>query len=436
MYQVGIIGNGISAKIAALAAASAQCHVTLFEVGSESAKLAHAHLLLAGSWQALLELAPDIAFDINSLAFADTTRDWRFHSAVGKITTMPCHVSTPVISAGHLRTILTAAVRRRPNIEIQAITDTDIAELLKKPGDSSYFLATGMMTPLTTTILRGITGHTLDINKEARHSVYSSFNFQFGPDDEPCWRVKIRDLRCDGQHGLLAQIFDNGSALVSAVSGGPVRTIPELTRFLCGIGESAFGETLRYANMTAPIQWYRSPGTIRRLTSILGGWHPNICLFGDAALATDPYFGHGTFLAAVQGLALKQALTFDRSVSLRQKLDIFRTKQDHLLSKCLDLQAKLRSPHIVSKFSIMTRLKTLSSLHLSIGLRRKFIRKIHMIEFLENIKLSWRSQNEEESSVSHLSGDEITFSAMERLISHDQSRPIARQKRRSVAVDR
>jgi glycine/D-amino acid oxidase-like deaminating enzyme len=171
LYQIGIIGNGISAQIAALAAASARCQVTLFEVGTVPAKLAHAHLLLAGSWQALLELAPDLASDLDSRDFADITRDWSFYSAIGKITTRPCRLSTPVLSAEKLLTILKEAVRRRPNIAIQSITAAGMSALLKNPGPNSYFLATGMLTPLTATILTGFTGYFIERRENAKPSV-------------------------------------------------------------------------------------------------------------------------------------------------------------------------------------------------------------------------------------------------------------------------
>jgi hypothetical protein len=179
-----------------------------------------------------LELAPDLASDLDSRDFADITRDWSFYSAIGKITTRPCRLSTPVLSAEKLLTILKEAVRRRPNIAIQSITAAGMSALLKNPGPNSYFLATGMLTPLTATILTGFTGHSLERKENAKPSVYSSFNFQLPPGDVPRWRVKIRDMRCDGRNGLLAQIFENGSALVSAVSTEPIRTICRISRIV------------------------------------------------------------------------------------------------------------------------------------------------------------------------------------------------------------
>lgn len=435
MNRVGIIGGGISAQIAALAAASARCEVTLFEAGTGYPKLSHAHLLLAGSWQALLELAPDVTFDLGIQNFFDTTRDWSFHSAIGKITTRPCHLSTPVLSAEHLLAILRAAVSRRPNVSIQPITADDMTDLLKKPSDIPYFLATGMLTPLTTVILRRFTGHTLERIKNAKHSVYSSFNFQLRASDIPRWRVKIRDLRCDGKNGLLAQIFENGIALVSVVSAGPIRTITELTRFLRNIDEPDLGDTLSRSELNSPIKWHRFPGTLRRITSVLDGWQPNMFLFGDTAMSTDPYFGHGIFLAAVQGLALKEALSGHLSKSHGQRLDIFRARQDYLLSECLALQDKIGSPHVMRKAPTIIKWRNLACLHMFAAMRRQFIRKIHMIEFLEKIKFSWSNLNEEESTVSRLSCDEIILSSVERLIPKGQARPIVGQHKRGAAMD-
>ena len=242
-------------------------------------------------------------------------------------------------------------------------------------------------------------------------------------------------MRCDGRNGLLAQIFENGSTLVSAVSTEPIRTIQALANFLGQIDESGLAKILIRSELISPIKWHRFPGPIRRVTNIFEGWQPYMCLFGDAAMSTDPYFGHGIFFAAVQGLALKDALSLDSGLSLDQRLDIFLTRQSHLLSRCLSLHDKLGSPHVLRKVPNLAMWQ--NSLYLQIygGFRQKFMRKIHMIEFFENIKRSWSKLNEKEVAISRLSGDEIVFSSMERLIAHDQGGSIIGSLRRGAAMD-
>jgi hypothetical protein len=410
--------------------------VTLYEVSDASAKLDHAHLLLAGSWQALLKLAPDLAYDVGRRCFIDPTQDVRCHSVLGKITNRPCHIQTPVLSAEKLRIILKAAVQRRTNINISTIPADGLSELLKQSGDTPYFLATGMTNSSTTAMLRQLRGHSLEKQMQIKSSFYSTFSLHFNPDRLPTWRVKINDLRRDSAHGLLATIFENDKALISAVSPRPLKTLHELTSFLNKIGESGLGKLLRYAELDAPTKWHRFSGSVRRWTRTVEGWPPRVFLFGDAALATDPYFGHGVFLAAAQGLALRHALTSDSSWSLQKTLEVFRRHQENLLSQCLDLQKKLGSPYQQKKIRLFQGRPALIGLHMSGELRRKFIRKIHMLDFLEEIKLSWSPPNEEKNPVSLHPSNEISLPTLERLIPEDQLQLITNEQRCCSAMER
>jgi len=410
-----VIGSGVSAYIAALSLADCGRRVVIVDDDDPPAKLEHSHLILAGGWRALLNIAPDLEQHVSAAAIVDATAGWNFRSVIGSLPRCRSGVFSPVISAKGLLSALKSVAAARGNITRLNQSPESIVAMMKARSSDFFVIASGFRGAITDLVMEDTNGVTRVEHGSKCQSLYSTFTYQIPKAVLPDWRVLVRDLRIDGTRGLLCTVSSDGIATISAVSSGekpcPIRTPQELARFLRDLKCTKYLTFIGKSTLLDRPRWYRFTGGMHRVTNAENGWRKNIILFGDAFGYSDPYFGHGIFQAAMQGLALNKLLL---RYPPYEALANFRIEQMALFTHGLSIQKMIQSPYSSDQVTWHRRMASKLLLRHSRALLTKLINKMHLILLYEKYLKQWSKDYEEEDYETGDSGTQNNVSNLER----------------------
>ena len=397
MEELVIIGSGISAYLAALAASPHCKNVTILSpIGDVSPKTKHAHVVPAGTWKALRDLIPDLIEGVPKSSRIDAGAQIKFVSPWGTIPQVRVGIECLSMQPSVLLALLNKCAMRRKNIAIKHLTRSEIVRAFVLNSSSYYVIASGFNGPISEKILKNVPKASVKVSNIGPRTIYSTFNIRLSESRVPKWSIYVRDYRVDNRFGLLIQIDQSGHGIFSVVTNtnSPIRSVAELKEYLNRNRQREILKLLADSEEIGDPVWYRFPGieAIRHVQNA-----PNVCLFGDTAAVTDPYFGHGIFVAALSAHALARALTENKDRSLVMKR--FKDSQNEIIERVLANHRR------VPKSEKRTLLGTLGLLKLRISRTKltKLIMRIHLINFYDHLRLSILGdiRNEENSEIYH-----------------------------------